>query len=393
MRSRPAFDAARRFQPLAARLGRGLLAGCVGCGVVFAARPVHAVPPAAPASATAVKTPEAAAAVPAATPAADPAAMFQAISGEVANIFAKCKDAVVRIRAVDCYGMTVGTGFFIDPNGTIYTNYSVVGQSWNVTVEFADKRYPARLLMADPRSGVTMLKIEAGQTPFLTLGNAGELKIASPVVAIGYPMDLPESPTFGLIAGFDQKFFGLPLRTTHLRANVPVHDGEQGSPILNARGEVVGILDLVYDYGAVCLGLPIQAAEKVRADYMHYGVPRPGWVGVTVKVADGDEEHGTVLVSALAEDSPAAHSGLLDGDVLLKVGQTPIHKVTDLGDASFYLTADETVPITVRRGDKEITMKVLAADPPGGPPVMTPPKDLDYHGMRLVMPTIPRGAE
>ena len=88
--------------------------------------------------------------------------MFQAISGEVAGIFAKCKDAVVRIQAVDCYGMTAGTGFFIDPNGTIYTNYSVVGRSWNVTVEFADKRYPAHLLMADPRSGVTMLKIEAG---------------------------------------------------------------------------------------------------------------------------------------------------------------------------------------------------------------------------------------
>ena len=57
---------------------------------------------------------------------------------------------------------------------------------------------------------------------------------------------------------------------------MPVHDGEQGSPILNAKGEVVGILDLVYDYGAVCLGLPIQAAEKVRADYMRYGTAASG---------------------------------------------------------------------------------------------------------------------
>ena len=219
-------------------------------------------------------------------------------------------------------GRTRAPGFFIDPSGTIYTHYSVAGQSWNLTVEFADKKYPAHCLLADPRSGVTILKIEAGQTPFLPLGNSADLKIASPVVAIGYPMDLPESPTFGLVAGFDQKFLGHYLPTTHIRANVPVQPGEQGAPLLNEKGEVVGILVCQYDYGAVCLGLPIQAAEKVRADYLRYGVQRPGLDRRDRQAVDGDEEHGAVRVNDLADDSPAANCGLQNGDVLLRVGQT-----------------------------------------------------------------------
>ena len=115
----------------------------------------------------------------------------------------------------------------------------------------------------------------------------------------------------------------------------PCSPANRARRLLNAKGEVVGILDCQYDYGAVCLGLPIQAAEKVRADYLRYGVPRPGWIGVTAKAADNDEEHGAVQVNGLAEDSPASHCGLQDGDVILRVGKKDIHKFGDLRDASF----------------------------------------------------------
>ena len=371
-----------------------MLAG-IAVSSVFAARcsgtpqPSAARPVAGPAASASVIAP-----APAATASPEPGEVFQAISGEVSNIFAKCKDAVVRIQAVDSMGTHAGTGFFIDPTGTIYTHYSVAGRAWNLTVEFADKKYPATCLLADPRSGVTLLSIQAGgPTPFLPLGNSADLKITSPVVSIGYPMDLPESPTFGLIAGFDQKFFDHYLPTTHIRANMPVQSGEQGAPLLNAKGEVVGILVCQYDYGAVCLGLPIQAAEKVRADYLRYGTTRPGWIGVTAKPADGDEEHGAVRVDALADDSPAAHSGLQNGDVLLQVGHTAIHKFGDLRDASFYLTADESVPITVERDGQEVTLKVHAADPPGGPPVATAPRGIEGNGIKLALPNVPRSAD
>ena len=316
---------------------------------------------------------------------------FSQVGNEVAAIFTKCKGAVVRIEATDLYGPHAGTGFFIDASGTIYTHYSVAGQSWNLLVEFAGKKYPATCLLADPRSGVTMLNIQAGSTPFLPLGHSADLKIASPVIAIGYPMDLPVSPTFGLVAGFDQKFLGRYLPTTHIRASVPVQSGESGAPLLNEKGEVVGILVCQFNYGSVCLGLPIQAAEKVRSDYLRFGRVRPGWIGVTAKpVGDEDSEDG-VRVENLAEESPAAHSGLEDGDVLVSVGRTPIHKFADLRDASFFMTADETVPIVVQRGEQKLTIQTHTVDPPGGAPSMALPplfsNKSDGMNTRLELPT------
>jgi serine protease Do len=314
------------------------------------------------------------------------AAVFESISREVGGIFAKCKDAVVRIQGCDRYGQHAGTGFFIDPAGTIYTHYAVAGRSWNLTVEFASKRYPAECLLADPRSGVALLRIQAAPTPFLPIGNSQELRVASPVVTIGYPMDLPASPSFGLVAGLDQKFDGSYLATTHIHANVPVQSGEQGSPMLDSSGKVVGILDCRLDYGASCLALPIQAAEKVRADYLRFGEARPGWIGVTVQPV-GDDPDGEVQVAQLAEDTPAAHSGLQPGDILVRVGTTPIHRFGDLRDASFYLTADEMVPITVRRGNEQITVRARAVDPPDAiVPLPHPPKDIFNGSPRVALP-------
>lgn len=316
---------------------------------------------------------------------------FETISGEVQTIFAKCKGAVVRIEATDSYGPHAGTGFFIDPAGTIYTHYSVAGRSWNLLVEFGGKKYPATALMADARTGVALLNIQAGsQTPFLPLGKSADLKVASPVVAIGYPMDLPVTPTFGLVAGFDQRFLDHLLPTTHIRANVPVQPGESGAPLLNDKGEVVGILMWQFDYGAVCLSLPIKAAEKVRADYLRFGRPRPGWLGVTAK--PGNDDTAAVCVDGVAENSPAAKGGLQEGDTIVSLNRTPVHCFTDLVDASFFLTADATVPMTVLRDNKEISLSLQATDPPGTSMSLPPAKgSSDGDGPVLQLPLIHEG--
>ena len=310
--------------------------------------------------------------------------MLQSISGEVAAIFAKCKGAVVRIQATDAYGSHTGTGFFIDPNGTIYTHYAVGGASWNLTVEYGDKRYLAECKLADPRSGVALLKIDgAPPTPFLSIGRSEDLKVASPLIAVGYPLDQPASPSFGLVAGFDQKILDHYLATTHIRANLPVQPGEQGAPLLNVKGEVVGILVCRFDFGATCLALPIHAAEKVRSDFMKFGEPRPGWIGATVRPTQGMS--GPLEVTELDNDAPVSRSGMKNGDLVVQVGQTPILKIGDLRDASFFLTADETVPIVVRRGDKTMTFDVKAVRPPGSPSEMVkaPPSG---SGIQLSMP-------
>ncbi len=324
---------------------------------------------------------------------AEQKAVFKAIGDEVADLFAKHKDAVVRIEATDPFGRRGGTGFFIDPSGTIYTNFSVAGRSWNLTVEYAQKKYPARCLLSDPHSGVMILKIDsAAQTPFLSVGRSEDLKIASPVVAIGYPLDSPVSPTFGLVAGFDLKCPGGYLPTTHIRANMPVRAGEAGAPVLNERGEVVGILAYQLDFGAVCLVLPIQAAEKVRGDYVRFGRACPGWIGMNAGPSDGDDEQDAVKVLNVADDAPAAKSGLREGDIITRFGRTAIHHFADLRNASFFLTADDTVPVTVLRGDQELTFEIHAANAPGGQDRATPENNGIESGPRVALPTAPVGA-
>ena len=103
------------------------------------------------------------------------------------------------------------------------------------------------------------------------------------MVAIGYPLDLPESPSFGMIAGFDRKYLGRYFSTTHLRVNLPTQRGEAGAPLLNFKGEVVGILVSSVDSGSACYALPIDAAEKIRRDYVRFGDARHGWIGIDVQ--------------------------------------------------------------------------------------------------------------
>ena len=129
------------------------------------------------------------------------------ISREVKDVFERCAKAVVKIQATDQHGELSGTGFFVDPMGTLYTAYSVGGESDNINVEFKGKKYPARQLMADMRSGIALLKVDLA-SPALPIGNSEQLEIATPVVTIGYPLDLGETPSFGILGGFDRKCFG-----------------------------------------------------------------------------------------------------------------------------------------------------------------------------------------
>jgi serine protease Do len=286
------------------------------------------------------------------------------LSREVKDVFDRCAKAVVKIEATDQHGELSGTGFFIDPTGTLYTAYSVGGEAENVTVEFKGKKYPARQLMADLRSGIAMLKVDL-PSPALPIGSSDQLEIATPVVAIGYPLDLAETPSFGMIAGFDRKCFGGYFPTKHLRVNLPPQRGEGGAPLLNLKGEVVGILLYTFENNS-CYALPIEAAEKLRSDYVRFGEARYGWIGTNVQEAAAAVEGSRAVTTKVMKDTPAAEAGLKPGDVVLQIGRTKVHEPEDILDASFFLTAGDAVPITVARDGEKITFQIQADSYPDG---------------------------
>lgn len=280
-------------------------------------------------------------------------------SGEVKEIFDRCNRAVVKVHAMDEHSEICGTGFFVDPMGTLVTAYSVGGDADNFTVEFDGKKYPARQIMADVRSGLAMLKIEAA-TPALPIGKSAELGVATPVITIGYPLDLPETPSFGMVAGFDRKYLGRYFTTTHIRVNLPTQRGEAGAPLLNFKGEVVGVLVSSLENKSSCYALPIEAAEKIRQDVVRFGEPRHGWVGINVEPSSREVDGSRAEMTQIMDGTPASESGVKPGDILLQVGNKKVREPEDVLDASFFITAGETVPIVVARGEEKLTFEVQA---------------------------------
>src|SRR5881392_3489819 len=282
-----------------------------------------------------------------------------AVSRQVKEVFEHAAKAVVKIHGVDEHCEISGTGFFIDPTGTLYTAYTVGGEAGNFSIEFNGKQYPARQVLADIRSGMAILKTDVA-TPALPIGKSEELEVATPVVAIGYPLDLPETPNFGMVAGFDRKYLGRYLSTTHLRVNLSTQRGEAGAPLLNLKGEVVGILVSSLENNSSCYALPIDAAEKIRGDFVRFGEARHGWIGANVSEAPRPVEGSRAEMTQIMEGTPAAGSGIKAGDILLQVGQKKVTQPEDVLDASFFITAGDVVPITVLRGNQKLTFDVRA---------------------------------
>jgi S1-C subfamily serine protease len=282
---------------------------------------------------------------------------------DIQAVFKRCGPAVVRIEAEDDHGKLAGTGFFVSPDGTLYTSYTIGGQTHDITVQFNGTPHPATRLLADVRSGVALLKIDA-ETPFLAIGSTADLAVAAPVMTIGYPLDLPLSPSLGIVAGYDIKYNNRFLATRHVRVSVPVQRGQGGAPLLDMKGEVVGILVSALEQGAGCFALPMEAAEKVRHDYVRFGKPMPGSLGICIGPVHEAVEGSVVRVADVLPDMPAAKSGLQKDDIIVEVGGRRIAAPDDLLNASFFFTAGDDVNVVAVRDGKRVGFTMPAAEQP-----------------------------
>lgn len=289
--------------------------------------------------------------------------VFEAITQEVQQVFDRAAPAVVKVRAISGPAPLAGTGFFIDDQGTLLTSYAVVREAPKAWIEYQNQKLEAKILGRDPRSGIALLKIDRTGTPYLRLGNSDELKMASGLISVAYPFNLPLAPSFGFVTGFDVRYLNRFFSTTHIRANVQVAPGQIGGPILNSQGKVVGILALAIQDGKECYILPVNSIVRVAADIHQTGHARHGWVGVGV--VEGQplgEGPVPVVVSNLFAETPAATSGLQPGDVVLKIGQREIHSPRDVLDASFFSKVGERLPVVVLRDGQRHTFEITVAE-------------------------------
>lgn len=320
---------------------------------------------------------------------AQAADVLQLSSDESSALFDKSKAAVVQIRSGDKSFPNGGTGFFIDDQGTVLTSSSILGDNNNARVILNGVEMDAKILGNDPRSGLAMLRIAYNASPSLPLAHSSALKSGDGVMAIGFPLNLPVAPSQGPVSGFDASFLDHPdsakssiakverFATSHIHANVAVSPGEVGAPLLNSRGEVVGLVATSPDDGRSIYALPVEAISKIMADFNQFGAARHGWVGVNVMEANDTGHDGrTVRVVQVVAGSPASvESGIRAGDTVMRIDSREIYRPADVLDASFYSKVGANLNVVVRRDDKLYNYSFAVIERPvtttAAPPIAT----------------------
>lgn len=234
-----------------------------------------------------------------------------------------------------------GSGFIISPDGLILTNAHVLKGATQVVVKLTDRReFVAKVLGADPQTDVAVLKIDAKSLPTVKLGNTRDLRVGEWVLAIGSPFGFENSVTAGVVSA---KGRSLPDEgfVPFIQTDVAVNPGNSGGPLINARGEVVGINSQIYSrtggYQGVSFAIPIELAERVKNQIVATGEARHARLGVSVQevnqaFADAFKlaKPEGALVASVEKGSPAAKAGLEPGDVIQEIDGKPIVASGDL---------------------------------------------------------------
>lgn len=234
-----------------------------------------------------------------------------------------------------------GSGFIVSADGTILTNAHVVKDAKEVTVKLTDRReFRAKVLGSDEKTDIAVLKIDAKNLPTLSLGNTKELKPGEWVLAIGSPFGFENTVTAGVVSA---KGRSLPddSYVPFIQTDVAINPGNSGGPLINTRGEVVGINSQIYSrsggYQGVSFAIPIDVAIQVKDQIVATGRASHARLGVAVQevnqtFADSfklDKPEGA-LVSNVEKGGPADQAGLRSGDVIRKVDGEPIVASGDL---------------------------------------------------------------
>jgi serine protease Do len=235
----------------------------------------------------------------------------------------------------------VGSGFIVSADGYILTNAHVVDDAAEVTVKLTDNReFQAKVIGADRRTDVALVKIDARNLPTVRIGDASKARVGEWVAAIGSPFGLENTVTAGIISA---KSRALPDETyvPFLQTDVAINPGNSGGPLFNMAGEVIGINSQIYSrtggYMGLSFAVPIEVAMKVKTDLQQYGKVSRGRLGVTIQgmnqdLADsfGLKKAQGALVSAVEPKSPADKAGIKTGDVILAVDGSTIDSSIEL---------------------------------------------------------------
>ena len=272
-------------------------------------------------------------------------------------------------------GTSYGSGFIISADGYVLTNHHVIEGMDTVTVHLADRReLPAKLVGSDPATDVALLKVEARGLPVLAVGDSDAVKPGQWVVAIGSPFGFDHSVTAGIVSALGRPSVdGSQRYVPFIQTDVAINRGNSGGPLLNTRGQVVGINSQIFSnsggYMGVSFAIPIRTAMNAVEQLKATGTVQRGQLGVQVRDVQSEElaELGLktaegAFVASVQNGSPAAKSGIRAGDVITAFDGQAVRASSDLPPLVGALKPGSKVQVTlVRDGRRQSVPVVLTA--------------------------------
>lgn len=267
---------------------------------------------------------------------------------------------------------SLGSGFIIDKEGYIITNNHVVEDAEEIKVKLTDGReFKAKVIGKDRKTDLALIKISSifKELPTISLGDSDAIRVGDWVLAVGNPFGLEHTVTQGIISATG-RVIGAGPYDNFLQTDAPINPGNSGGPLINLRGEVIGINTAIIQSGqGIGFSIPAKMAREIIPQLKAKGKVVRGWIGVSVQTITPDLSQSLglpstngALVADVVPGGPADSAGIKQGDVIVTFDGKEIKNNSDL---SFDVAATEigkTVPVTVRRNLKEVTLKLTVAE-------------------------------
>ena len=269
-----------------------------------------------------------------------------------------------------------GSGFIINQEGYVLTNEHVVRKADKIKVTLSDGReFDGEVIGSDITSDMAIVKIKADHLPTVTLGNSDELRVGEIVIAIGNPYGLQQTVTMGVVSAKGRSIpTGIEghVYRNFIQTDTAINPGNSGGPLLNIKGEVVGINTAIIPYAqGIGFAIPINMAKRNIDDLINLGKVRRSWLGVyiqevTPEIAEQFDltEAKGVLVGDVIEGSPAKKAGINRGDIIVKVNEEEVNSPGELQDKIRDIDIGKKANIEIMRDGKAIRFIVKIGEMP-----------------------------
>jgi len=271
---------------------------------------------------------------------------------------------------------SLGSGVIVSEDGYIVTNNHVIEKAQEIKVLLGDKRdFKAKLIGADPKTDIAVIKIEARGLPALPWGDANKLKVGELVFAIGNPFGLNQTVTMGVISAVGRANVGIADYEDFIQTDAAINPGNSGGALLNTRGELVGIntaiLSRTGGYQGIGFAVPSSMARQVMDSLVKYKKVVRGWLGVSIQEVTSElaEEFGVkklkgALVSRVMKGSPADKAGIRQGDVILQYNGKDVEDTGHLRNMVSQTPLASKVKVRLLRQKKELEVEVVVSELP-----------------------------